>query len=197
MEGQVAPGTGHDFSHTGATRPTYQTNIINGLAAARFGGSNALHLVDASALTAGHVFIVFWIDNDPPLASAESGLWRFSGAGQGTTEHVPFTDGVIYDACGSTVRKTTVNPATAMTSPVLYEVITTSSEWTNLLNGTQLFTTGTNTVEFAADMQLGVWGATFLKGYVAGLYIFSAKKTGADRTDLIDYINDRFAQAFS
>lgn len=107
------------------------------------------------------MFIVFWRDNDPPPITAETGLWRFTGPAQGTIEHIPFTDGVIYDACGRTVRKTTVNPTTSLTAPVVYEVISTSLEWTNRLNGAQLFTTATNTVDFAGDMQLGVWAVYF------------------------------------
>lgn len=174
--------------------PVNDTNQINGLAAARF-DTQALLFPDYSALTAVHMFIIVKLDADPPPTEDTTGLW---GTGAATRTHFPFTDSNIYEGFGSTTRQTVGNPAAALTSWRVYEIISTSSEYTVLLDGTQLFTTGTNTVGWGADRWLGRSHGTrvTLKGWVAGAYLASAKLT-TDRAALITYINDRFALSSS
>jgi hypothetical protein len=137
------------------------------------------------------VFLIVKADNDPGVSSAQSGLWNTSTDSNNT--HYPFTDGIIYDSTGSSARKTVGNPAAALTSWRVVEVVTKSGSWTYWLDGTQLFTTGTNTVSFGNNAKLGQSVTTpFLVGYVAGMYLYSAELSAPDRAVLVSYINTRF-----
>jgi hypothetical protein len=148
-------GQGNDGTASLTVRPLYRTGIVNGKPVVRFDGVNdVLNLPNSfSAFTAGTAFVVVKIVTDPPTAEIRTGLWRF-GAGI-TSHHYPYTDGTIYDAFGSTVRKTTGNPTPALTNWHVYEVVSKTNEWTSRINGTQHFTTATNTVGWTTTPQLG------------------------------------------
>lgn len=195
MLGQVAPGTGHDFVQAAAdvNKPTFQTNELNGLAVVEFNGASgrSFNSVNPSALTAAHLFLIVKMDS----ANSATSPWDFGTAFD--ENHYEWLDGNIYDGTASSSRYTVGNPTPAVTSWRLIEVISTSSEWTFLMDGSQLFTTGTNTVSLSSSCKLGANRGRGCSGKAAGGYLFSAKKTGTDRTTLVDYANDRFAQAFS
>lgn len=198
-------GNGRNWTHaTSSERPQWQANQINGLAV--YNGDHAGNKgwqtgPDMSALTAGHVFAVIKAKADPAGDNGQTGLWNFGT--DSLSAHVPFTESNVYDDCFSTARKSTGNPTTSLASAfVLYEIISTSSEWTRKINGATSgndhFTTATNTVAGPAAPTLLFSSAAFTSRHkLAGLYIFSAKKTGTDRTDLINYINTRFATSYS
>ena len=134
---------------TTAQKGILQTGIANGKSIIRFDGTDDNYdLGDYSDLTAAEIFIVVAVDTDPPVGLSTPGLWTFGSSG--TVTLYPFTDSKIYDSFGSTVRKTTVDPVADLTQFNLYNVVSIAGEWTNRLNGTQLFTTGTNTVGFDA-----------------------------------------------
>lgn len=183
---------------TTTERPTYQTNQINGLAAAFFDGDNDhLDMPDFTGITAAHMFFVVKLDADPPVNSNESGWSTITGDAVNSL-HFPFTDGTIYDGTFSTARKTTGNPAASLADWRVYEIISTSGEWTNKVDGTQVFTTATNTVSAPASSMFGQNLANHnLHGHLAGMYLFDAKLSSGDRTTLIDYINDRFGLSSS
>lgn len=184
------------------SRPTFLTSQINGLGAVRYQNSKTSNLPVFPA-TAGHTFFVVKVTSDPAASAATSGAWdntSITDAGTRNT-HYPFTDGVIYETWGTSVRKTVGDPAAALTGWRVYEVITTSSEYTVKVDGTQIFTTGTNTVGFKGTAG---WvgasrdsGSFAMDGYIAGIYHADAKLSAGDRSDLIDYINDRFALSSS
>jgi len=184
------------------SEPIYKVNILNGLACARGEGNHAPTTVShywngpsLASLTAAHVFCVVKFDLDGLSDTVDNGLWGLgTNAAPSSTNHFPWTDGKIYDGTMSSVRKTVGFPAPqSITSWRVVEVISTSSEWTMLLDGTQKFTTATNTVAGnTAPRFMRSNGNDSLKGYVAGLYIFSAKLT-TDRATVVAYINDRFA----
>lgn len=196
-------GNGRHFTQaTGSLKPLYKTSILNSLACARGEGNSGgvpLHWSGPSmaALTAGHVFAVAICDTEG-VGNIDNGLWAFGTAGG---DHYPWGDNQIYDGCLATVRKTVgVHTGQPLTSWRVAEVVSTSSEWTYKLDGTQLFTTATNTVVGRATplfMRNAGSGGDSLKGYIAGLYICSAKLSGGDRTTLITYINSRFGLSAS
>jgi hypothetical protein len=185
-----------DFTQaTSSVKPTYKTGIVNGKPVFRFDGvDDFLTGPDMSALTAATVFIVVKIDTDPPGTSTASGLWRFGTAGGGVT-HFPFIDGTIYDSFGSTVRKTTVNPTPALTSFHVYEVKTVSGEWTSRLDGTQIFTTATNTVGFVANPMIGSSEGTthFLDGDCAELFICDSGLGTTDAGNMRSHLGTKYA----
>lgn len=192
LTGQVSPGVGHNWVQaTGTAQPVYLSNQLNGLGIVDFphvAGGDYLSDVNPSALTAAHFFIVLKVDNDPPATAQVP--WKFGTSG--STDHFPFTDSNIYCGAFSTTRQSVGDPAASLASWRVYEIVSTSSEYTALLDGTQLFTTGTNTVGILATCTFGSnLGVNPWDGQVAGLYIFSAKLT-TDRADMVTYLNSRF-----
>lgn len=183
-----------NFARDVGNRPVYKANILNGLGVADFaaGGGQALEGPNASALTAGHMFLVILARNDPGVLGRAT-PWRIGTDGT-NPDLYPFTSGTIFCGAGSTARKSIANPAASLTSWRVFEVISTSSEFTVLLDGTQLSTTATNTVGFHTQIELGSGpgGGTY-DGQIAGVYICSAKLSAPDRADMVDYLNTRFA----
>lgn len=174
-----------------ALRPTFKTNQINGLGAARFGGA-AVQIPNMSALTASHFFLVIQVDNDPP-ATGFGGL--HNNGTSGLTSHYCFTDNNIYEGWGTDTRFTVGNAAASLAAWRVYEVLSISGTFTVLLDGTQLNTRASNTVAFPNDAThvIGIITSNFLMGYIAGAYQFDAELSSGDRTLLINYINSRFA----
>lgn len=179
---------------TGSAQPTVSTLTGgNGRPALAFSAAASQFLSNASALSgsAAHVFAVFQINTDPPAVAANCGLWRLGTAA--SVSAVPFTDGIIYDEAYSTTRQTTVNPTPSLTSVHCYEVISTGSEWTSLLDGVQLFTTATNTFSANATWLIGNSAAgNFLDGKLAELLVCNAKQT-TNRPQIVSYLNARYA----
>ena len=137
-----------------------------------------------TGLTEAEIFTVARHDADPP--AGDIGYYGFQSAAT-FASHVPWQDGTIYDAFGSTDRKSTVDPASSMASTFLYSVYSAANDWANYLNGTQLYQTGTNTVAFDATATIGVniggfgLGVYKFKGYKFEYVILDHKATSGDR----------------
>lgn len=188
-------GSVRHFGNT-ANYPTRVTGVVNGKAVVRFtrAGATYLHRANfASAFTAGEMFVVVSITTDPPVVYADTGLWKMSGSA--SNSHFPWVDGIVYDAWGTDVRKDTVNPTPALTSPRLYNVRSASGAWSNHLDGTQLFSTATNTVSFgSADMWIGQsQGTYYLNGDIAEVIMYDNVIAAGDRTKVHDYIAAKYA----
>jgi len=191
-------GNGRDWTSTGAdnTLPQYKVNVLNGLAVANGNHVNNAGWntgPDMSGLTAVHVFIVMLASDDPATDLNQTGLWNIGTASD--SAHVPYTNGFLYDDAGSTVRQGPLNHDTNLASAYrLYEIISTSSEWTRKINGAtggnDFFTTGSNTVGCPSSPTLLAASGAGSRHKMAGLYIFSAKLSSGDRTSVIDYLND-------
>jgi hypothetical protein len=150
-----------------------------------------------SAFTAATVFLVQKLDNDPPGAASLTGIWYMSGD-SGLNSHCPFTDGVIYDSFGTTVRKMTVNPTPSMTSPRIYTVITAASDWRNYLDGVLLFSTGTNTVGwYNVDPTLGQSKDSGFRAtaHYGEFLVYSRALDEYDRTRITNYLKNRWGIA--
>jgi hypothetical protein len=193
LTGQFA---GKNFTGSGATRPTFKANILNGLGVANF-SSQSMTGPDASALTAGQIFIVLKADNDPGLSD---GSTPEAFGTDSNPDLWPFTDGKVYMGAGraSTRFATGTNPTPSLAAWRVLEVVTTSTEYTVLLDGSSIGTTATNTVGFANPLTLGAMPAVkFWAGQTAGGYIFSAKLSSGDRTSMVNYLNTRFGLSIS
>jgi hypothetical protein len=188
-------GNGNDA--TGVNTPRYQTtttfNSLHTVACDSGLPEYFTIAVDASAWSEATVAIVLKVDADPP-GGGGNGLWTLSDAD--FNAHFPYTDGVIYDNAFSTVRKTVGNPTPSLTSEHHYIVTSKASEWTAYLDGTSLHSTGTNTFdgrngfEFMRSSTSGSVGVT---GFVSELLIYDSVLAGADLTQLIAYLDDRYA----
>jgi hypothetical protein len=74
-------------------------------------------------------------------------------------------------------------------------VIDALGGWTAWLDGTLIHNNPSNIVSFTSNCIIGALdtsGTLPWNGDIAGIYIFSAQITGTDRTDMVDYLNDRF-----
>jgi hypothetical protein len=199
LTGQVSPGGSHDFTQpTGARQPIFIDSVLNGLGIARFTAASThwMNGVNANALTAIHFFVVVQIPTDPPATTQVP--WRF-GTDFTNPDTYPFTTGSILSGIGTSTRKTVGNPTPSLAAWRVFEVVSKSGNWTAWLDGSQIFTTASNTVSVtslcsigANTTSLGVTGGNPWDGDIAGIYIFSAQITGTDRTAMVTYLNSRW-----
>jgi hypothetical protein len=189
-------GSGNNAITTGAD-PTLQT--VSGIRVYRFNGTSQYAKFNnslVSGLTVAEVFVLVKIAVDAPIDANQTGLWEFGG--DATRTHFPYIDGVIYDQFGTSARKTTVNPTPSLSGAFrVYNVISAAGEWTSNLDGSQLFTTATNTVAFTTSTPLlgtgnsdGVLGhdGYHLTGDIKQLTLFNRKLTTSERTSVTNYL---------
>lgn len=173
----------------------------NPLSVVRFGGapssrhSVALHsttvryinLGDLSALTAGEMHYVTKAFADP--SSAGTGrAWTLGTSGE--SEHIPFTDGNIYDDFGSTTRVGRDPDETSLANWHLYTHWSASADRAIYLNGASFYETATNTVGFPASSYLngdsdGRDAAEFI--------LFSETLSSPDRSALFTDVGTAFS----
>lgn len=171
-------------------RPTYISNQLNGHGIFRFDGSNDSLILATNILSgksAGAIFIVLKVDNDPPSASAQSGLWNMDGESVNAV-HYPFTNSELYEAWGSDSRKATgVNPTPSLASWRLYNVETAASSYKIRLDGTEIFSTTTNNFSSFSDgiiyigRSASLFGDIYFDGDMAGWCIVDAVPNSTDR----------------
>ena len=191
-------GNGRHWTQGSAPlQPTYVASAINGQPGLTFSAAATQELVgpdlNAVGLTGAETFIVVQLNADPPASAPFCGFWRTGSAA--SVAVVPFTDGTIYDEFGTTVRKTTVNPTKSLATPSIYSVISTSSEWTNSLDGTQQFTTATNTVGWNTATRIGSSVTNFFDGVMCEWIVYGAKLSAANRAAAIAYLKARYGIA--
>lgn len=194
-------GEGNDGTQSiSLSRPSYQTNEINGLPIVRFDGTTGqwFDLPDfASSFTAAEIFIVIKINEDPPGATNRTGLWRFRGGGVSNT-HYPWVDNTIYESFAADPRHTTVDPTPSLTSWRLYNVASATNDYTTRLDGTQLYNSGSNTVSIGTTVMLGAGDGTyFLNGDVAEVIMYDSVLSSGDRNDVESYIASKYGLSIS
>jgi len=182
----------HAIQGTAALQPAFTASALNGLPGITFVASAGEFFTDSimSALTAAERFIVLRLTADPPVAG--TGLWRQSLLAAAPV--IPFTDGIIYDDFGTTVRKTCGNPTPSMATACLYNPRTAAGAWACDINGANLFTTATNTVGFSTGAAtLGTNGSgNFLDGILVEDIMFSAVLTAPNRLALSNILRARY-----
>lgn len=189
----------HLVQETSSHQPSVRANI-NGKASIFFdpstGGSEKYMNFSQfpGSLSDAHIFLV-QKQTRAPTTSGKDGLWAIGSADAGSV--VPWAgDGNIYDGAYTSARKSAGAPASAMNVANVYEVVSTSAEWTNKQNGTQIFTTATNAVLFAdvtALLGASAGGMNFFDGDIAEFILCGQKLSSAQRTALIAYLNARYA----
>lgn len=171
----------------GGNNPTIAAGVANSHAAFKFVAASQqwFGLPSMAALTAGEMYLVIQKAVDPPPANPAAGVYNLGGSS--SDSHIPWDDGVIYDAFGSTVRQTVGNPTPSLALPSYYNPRSSPGNWTAELNGTQIFTTATNTVAFPASPTIGrdMSGIPWLDGLIAEVFIYSQIRSAAERAALI------------
>ena len=142
----------------------------------------------ASSVT---MFMVIKAKNDPALTQGDSGFVTF---GTSTSlNHYPFIDGNIYEGSFSTVRHTIGNPTTLLSQLNLYNAFSKSGNYTSYLNGTQIFTTSTNTVGINSSPKIGSKSTTAgMNSFLSELIIYPSDES-SNRTGIQTNINSYYA----
>jgi len=184
------------------TKPLYRTaggpsggpSVELGLAGIRRGHFTLPNF--ATGFTSGEIFLVPQVlPDDPPTDSGvnmgpPAGDW-----GTGTQSLYPFTDGVIYENWGSTVRKTTNNPTTNLTNWVVYNIRTASGDWSWSINGAtsgnDFFSTASNTVAFGTAPRIGTNGRN-LNGRIVEVIFYSRVLNSTERFTIHAYLNSTY-----
>lgn len=205
-------------SVTGASHPSYHSTgagTINSIPVVQFNKNNGTNNSGSifstggslpsgyTTLTEASIYVVAKVDADPTNADfTHAGLVEPNYADPATdfAGQFPSSDGHIYTSMFTTVRKDAGNPTPAMTSPFYLGCLSASGSYKVRLNGTEIFTTATNT--FTSDpsstniftgMNRNNGFETYLDGFIAEILIYDHFLSGADITDLETYLANRFA----
>lgn len=183
----------HATQTVNANRPKLEvTDGLNGYNAVKFAqsGSQQLNLPNfLTGFTYGEIFAMLKSAADPQAGSR--GQWNF-GSHVDDDLH-PHSDGNLYQGFGSTVRKTPGNPSVPINEYHLLHIMSKASDWRLSLNMGEFFTTGTNTVGWTTTPTLGKSrNAFWWDGNIVELWMYSTEKTIAERSQLLEYLGDKF-----
>jgi hypothetical protein len=127
-----------------------------------------------SSATSATFFAFTAVDTDPP--SWTNGGILSTLKQSSSANHVPYSDGVIYEAFGTNSRKTVGNPTNSLATPYLYAVKSVTNDYKVFINNSQFYSTNTNTVSFAHDIMIGSSDDVFniypYKGKISELIIY-------------------------
>jgi hypothetical protein len=137
----------------------------------------------ASAVT---MFMIVKVKNDPPT-DPNSGFVKFGTAA--TVNHFPYSDSNIYDDTFSATRRTVGNPTTPLNQLNIYNVLSTSTEWTAQLNTTQIYTSGINTVDINSNPKIGSKNIGFgMNNFISELIVYPSNQS-SNTTGITSNIN--------
>jgi hypothetical protein len=175
-------------------QPTYSASDL-GYPGVRFsandvGGYNKLSRDRYDAPSAVEFVIVRRLDIDP-TGGFRSGCWKLGTSG--LLSHAPYTNGLIYDDTGSTVRFGTLTHLIDFSAKnCVYSVISTASEWAMSEDWTQRYTTATNTVSMPTTLEIGASDIYGMTGVVREVLIFGAKLSSTNRANLRAYLSSKW-----
>lgn len=151
-----------------------------------------------TGFTAGNVFFVVKLTQNPvglgvQDAASVTGDW---GSGGDAYYHFP-TDSKIYDDFGTTARKNAIaHTGQALTSWQTIDVRSASGAWSYHMSGTQLLSTGTNTVGWGTAPKIGrvATNTKFMRGWVAEIILYSRVLSSSEKFNTIHtYLNNKYA----
>ncbi len=181
-------GNGNDVS-ANAT-PSYQSNVFNGRPAIRFRNGDRYNFGDLTSYTAGEVFAVIEALADPPDNGDDAELWDFGSTGNRGL--YPNTDGNLFEEFGTNNRKNGIS-VPALNRPRIYNVRSASGDYEIRLDGSSLFSSGTNTVAFENAAVLGREenGGGF-DGDIAEFILFDEALNAAQEIIIDNYLSSKY-----
>jgi hypothetical protein len=199
-------GNSRDASQsTSGFRPATGTQTINGLNVIDFDGVDDGLLFSGATLnglTQATIYYVLRVDNDPAATANSAGFHTLTGTNSMSVHsHYPYSDGIIYDAFGSTVRKTVGNQTKSLASTRIYAAHSRTNSWEAWLDGTSIYSTGTNTFDIDGSNRLGMSlnasGAVghFYKGIFAEIIVTEGSGAPADREIIEGYLAHKWGLA--
>jgi large repetitive protein len=178
---------------SGSVKATYRTGItVGGKGVADFSTSSFYTYGNVmSGKTAGTVFVVMKRFNDPPAVDVDAGLWWW-GTDAVDDAVVPWTNGYIYDEWGTTARKSAGDPTPSFATAFrTYCVSSESGNWTCRIDGTQQYTTATNTVGFRTAPLLGKnKNNRLFKGYISAFIVYGRALSTAEKGQVETYLEN-------
>jgi alpha-tubulin suppressor-like RCC1 family protein len=182
-------GNGNSATAGSSTAPLAVGNAIGNKPALRFNGQNtSLSLPNLlQGATAAEAFVILRAASSSP--SGNRGLWSF---GSNYRNAYPQSNGQIVDDFGSGDRYT-FSPNAPITEQHLYNVVSSSTEWTSRMNGAVQFTYGNNGVGFWSWPVLGSggavsgYGSTNFDGDIAEVLIYDHALTQSERDAVTAY----------
>jgi hypothetical protein len=185
-----------------ATNPVMNTNVLNGHSALNWAGSTnstqrfGMGTTILSGVASCCFFMVYAVANDPPSTARGGGcVTGFSSDTQ--SSHHPYEDGTIYEGMGSSARKTTVNPTPALTTFRIYSAHSAANDFRTYLDGTQLYSTATNTVNTGSATRYvgGSAGAVTdaFNGRLCSVLVLDDSLTTGNRQKVEGWLAWRFA----
>jgi hypothetical protein len=146
----------------------------------------------SAVMSSGEAFFVAKVDNDP---GGTSGPLHWGWGSDTAGSHWPFAgDNQIYDTFGTTSRKTVGDPTPALTTMRVYNVRSATNAWSAHLDGTQIFSTATNTTGWGTGTHNIGFNPTAqrLKGYIAEIILYSSVLSSGDRSIIHAYLNSKY-----
>lgn len=190
---EKAGARGDATQATAGNRPVYDDGGANwgDRPVLHFDGSTSSRFFSmpsaATLATPGaHAFLLARWDSDAP-SSGNTGLWDY---GASAISVVPWVDGTIYEIWGRSSRPTVGNPAASMTVPRIYEVVSTTADYTVRLDQVDLYDTNYATKSFSSTPSLGRTSSSYsFKGEILAYLVYEGEQTGTNYTDIYDYLD--------
>jgi hypothetical protein len=136
------------------------------------------------------MFMIVKAKNDPPTAE-NSGFVSFGSSGN--ANHFPWISGDIYDNSFSSTRYNLGNPTTGLNQLNLYNVLSTSTQWTARLNSNQIYTTSSNTAQINANPKIGSNNASYgMDNFITELIIYASDQS-SNLTGIENNINSFYS----
>jgi hypothetical protein len=174
---------------TAASRPTLQTNALNGYPIIQF-NSAATHYLNISnvmtGLTQAEIFAVVRANT----VTGNNGLWSFGG---NPWEWYSGSDGTIQSAFGTNTAIIQGVPQRDITKFRIYQICSQTGTWQSWIDGALFYETKTNTVAVTNPALLGRNGGGYgFYGDMAEVLIYSQPLSSADRASVIAYLNGKY-----
>lgn len=149
-----------------------------------------------SGESAAEIFAVLKNAADPQASAGKTGIWTFSASDYDS--HHPYTSGVVYEAWGTTTRKTAGNPTPSLAAMHLYGVQSAAGSYVVRVNGSDLYTTASNTVSFYSSGgfggQVGKSKTSYVfVGWFGEIIIYNRILSTAERAAVESYLAGRWA----
>ncbi|MGA3008426.1 MAG: fibronectin type III domain-containing protein, partial [Opitutaceae bacterium] len=181
-----------------SNRPTLVTSQLNGFPAVHFNrnqGAQSFNLPNVMGnpsapgqqAQAGEIFAVVRSDNNP----FPNNLWTWGTSGSAL---YPNDDGTIADGFGSTTLTNTGIPPVNIQQFHLYNISSSSAEWTQRFDGVVNYDAVGNAVGFRTAPTLGGGGSNFL-GDIAEIIVYNYVLSPQQRETVGFYLNSKYAFA--
>lgn len=194
----------HLTQDTGSNQPTTGTRTINSLNVLDFvlSGDDWFDAVNASTImgasSAGTALYIYARDADAAVGSGDAGAVLGTWGTSGSDDHEPWTDSTVYHGWGATARKTVGDPAPSLVTPRQITIKTASGAWSYAIDGTNVFSTGTNTVGWSSSAYVGRSGAGVggaIDGRIGEILLYDTALSGTNLTDAQNYLKNKWGTA--